>query len=109
MDGSCLVLCVDVYSEILKKPKNATTMAVHSMTLSAYNRDELNRFWLMVRSIWGVMGNRLGMEWALPCERFMPRMRRYKRWKASNRTENSLMVEKNLIAAICILMLLCEL
>ena len=76
-DGSNCVLRVVVYSEILRKPKNAVVMAAQSIILSSKNLDELNRFWLMMRKREGVMGRRLGREWRRPWARLIPRSTKY--------------------------------
>ena len=64
--GSNLVVWEDVYSDILKKPKNAVMMAVHSITLSSYKRRELNRFRFIIRRREGVMGSLFGRDLEVP-------------------------------------------
>ena len=54
--------CVDVNSDILKKPKNATNIAAHITHFSSFLLEELNNLkWINLR-ISGVTGDRFGFE-----------------------------------------------
>ena len=79
--GSYLVLCVDVYSDTLRKPKNAVVMAAQNISLSSYMMDELNKFSRMLWRIVGVMGLLFGSENFFPSVLFIPLSSRYRRWK----------------------------
>ena len=76
VSGSNFVLCVDVYSDTLRNPKNAVSMAAQSKVLSSYKRCDLNRFSLIVWRMLGVMGRRFGRDREDPCDLLIPLIRR---------------------------------
>ena len=69
-----------MYSEIRKKPKNAVVIAAHSIILSWYNFDELNKFRLMMMRSGGVMGSLWGRERDGPWDLLMPFSNKYNCW-----------------------------
>ena len=54
--GSYFVLCEEVYSETLMKPKKAVVIAAQSINLSWCSLEELNKSCIIVNSRSGVMG-----------------------------------------------------
>ena len=87
--GSYCVFLWVVYSDILRKPKNAVVIAAQIMTLSSNRREELKRFLLIILRRVGVMGRRLGRVWDRLWARFMPRSSRYNLSKSLNGVPSS--------------------
>ena len=74
--GSYMVLWEEVYSDTLRKPKNAVVMAAQIIILSSYRWEEWKRLSCIVKSKLGVMGRLLGRENLLPSDLLMPLMSR---------------------------------
>ena len=77
----------EVYSDTLRKPKKATTIAAHNITLSLCFIGALKR---LIPSCWmreGVIGVLFGFLYFLPSTRFIPFNRRRKRNEVGNMEE----------------------
>ena len=77
--GSCLWMCVDVYSETRRNPWKATRMVAQSMILSCRTADEFHSVWPNCVNNGGVIGILGGLLNFVPCVLFMPLISLYSR------------------------------
>ena len=80
VSGSYSLIFLDVYSETLRNPWNAVSIAAHSIPLSWKLMEEFHNVCPKVVSNAGVIGMRGGLLNLFPCVRLIPRMTRYKRF-----------------------------
>ena len=107
--GSNFVLWVDVYSDTRRKPKYAIVMAAHSISLSSYRREELNKLLCIIWSKFGVMGRRFGTEYFRPSALLIPLMSKNRRVYSLKSRGYPFTVVWCFIAAMCSFTLLWEL